>query len=89
VVDKVRRPHEAERHNIAPPQPLERRVRLPGSPVYLRGLRQLEQVPTKDGRRVGDLAVQAISPRAALHEHHAARTDVGHSGNGGHCDPSR
>jgi hypothetical protein len=34
-------------------------------PVYLRGLRQLEEVPTKDGRRVGDLAVQAISPRAA------------------------
>jgi integrase len=33
-------------------------------PVYLRALRQLEEVPTKDNRRVGDLAVEMITPRA-------------------------
>jgi hypothetical protein len=27
-------------------------------PVYLRGLRQLEEVPTKDNRRVGDLRLR-------------------------------
>ena len=34
-------------------------------PVYLRGLRQLEEVPTKDKRRVGVLALEMITPRAA------------------------
>src|SRR5262245_44424845 len=34
-------------------------------PVNLRGLRQLEEVQTKDNRRVGDLPVETISPRAA------------------------
>lgn len=34
-------------------------------PVYLRGLRQLEEVQTRDDRRVGDLPAETISPRAA------------------------
>jgi len=35
-------------------------------PVYLRGLRQLEEVPTKDNRRVGDLNDLAAGSRQNL-----------------------